>query len=130
MLARRLTTIRPAMTLAEAVETTHLYHVAGLTGGRTALVTTRQCRAPHHTVADAGLIGRRQVPTPGRCLSRPAGCAVWGHCPRAAATSWRAGGNRSRMVSYTYNLAGVLSLVALAAIAGRFQDATDETLPH
>src|SRR5262245_28811598 len=48
MLARRLTTILPAMTLAEAIETTRIHRVAGLTGDRTALVTTRPFRAPHH----------------------------------------------------------------------------------
>jgi magnesium chelatase family protein len=54
MLARRLTTILPALTLAEALETTRTPRVAGLTGARTALVTTRPCRAPHHTISDAG----------------------------------------------------------------------------
>jgi Magnesium chelatase, subunit ChlI len=44
MLARRLTTILPAMTLAEAIETTRIHRVAGLTGDRRALVTTRPFR--------------------------------------------------------------------------------------
>jgi magnesium chelatase family protein len=65
MLARRLTTILPEMTLAEAIETTRIHSVAGLTGGRTAFVTTRPFRAPHHTISDVGLIGGGQVPTPG-----------------------------------------------------------------
>jgi magnesium chelatase family protein len=65
MLARRLTTILPAMPLAEAVETTRLHRVAGLTGARTALVTARLCRAPHHTISDTGLIGEGHVPMPG-----------------------------------------------------------------
>jgi magnesium chelatase family protein len=54
MLARRLTTILPAMTLAEAIETTRIHRVAGRTGDRTAVVTTRPC-------------GRRTIPsrTPG-----------------------------------------------------------------
>jgi magnesium chelatase family protein len=65
MLARRLTTILPAMTLAEAIETTRIHRVAGLTGDRTAWVTTRPCRAPHHTISDVGLIGGGQVPLPG-----------------------------------------------------------------
>jgi magnesium chelatase family protein len=39
--------------------------VAGLTGDRTALVTTRPCRAPHQTISDAGLIGGGHVPMPG-----------------------------------------------------------------
>jgi magnesium chelatase family protein len=64
MLARRLTTILPAMTLAEAIETTRIHHVAGLTGDRTVLVTTRPCRAPHHTISDAGLPGGGHVPMP------------------------------------------------------------------
>src|ERR671923_1027203 len=65
MLARRLTTILPAMTLAEALETTRIHSIAGLTGDRTALVTTRPCRAPHHTLSDVGRIGGGQVPLPG-----------------------------------------------------------------
>jgi magnesium chelatase family protein len=65
MLARRLTTILPAMTLAEALETTRLHRVGNFTGDRTVLVTTRPCRAPHHPISDLGLIGGGQVPTPG-----------------------------------------------------------------
>jgi magnesium chelatase family protein len=65
MLARRLTTILPAMSLAEALGTTRIHRVAGLTGARTAVVTTRPFRAPHHTISDVGLIGGGQVPMPG-----------------------------------------------------------------
>ena len=46
MLARRLTTILPAMTLAEAIETARIHRVADLTGGRTAFVTRHPCGAP------------------------------------------------------------------------------------
>jgi magnesium chelatase family protein len=65
MLARRLTTILPVMTLPEAIETTRIHSIAGLNGDRTALVTTRPFRAPHHTLSDVGLIGGGQVPLPG-----------------------------------------------------------------
>jgi predicted ATPase with chaperone activity len=65
MVARRLTTILPAMTLAEALETTRIHSVAGLTGARTALVTTRPLRAPHHTISAVGLIGGGHIPMPG-----------------------------------------------------------------
>jgi magnesium chelatase family protein len=65
MLARRLPTILPAMTLAEEIETTRIYSVAGLTGARTALVTTRPFRAPHQTISDMGRIGGGHVPMPG-----------------------------------------------------------------
>jgi magnesium chelatase family protein len=65
MLARRLAGILPPMRLAEAWETTRIHRVAGLTGGPTAVVTTRPFRAPHHTMSDVGLIGGGQVPMPG-----------------------------------------------------------------
>jgi magnesium chelatase family protein len=65
MLARRLITILPAMSLVESLAATCIHRVAGLTGARTALVTTRPCRAPHHTLSDAGLIGGGHVPMPG-----------------------------------------------------------------
>jgi magnesium chelatase family protein len=64
-LARRLTTILPAMTLPEALDTTRIHRVAGLTGDRLAWVTTRPFRAPHHTISDVGLIGGGHVPMPG-----------------------------------------------------------------
>ena len=70
MMARRLTTIVPAMTLAEAIETTRIHRVAGLTGDHTALVTTRPFRVPHHTISDVGLIGGNFVKT-GPYLSWP-----------------------------------------------------------
>jgi magnesium chelatase family protein len=53
------------MTLVEALETTRIQRVAGLTGGRIAVVTTRPFRAPHHTISDVGLIGGGQRPLPG-----------------------------------------------------------------
>jgi magnesium chelatase family protein len=65
MVQCRLTTILPATTLAEAIETTRIYRVAGLTGDRTALVMSRPFRAPHHPISDAGLIGGGHVPMPG-----------------------------------------------------------------
>ncbi len=65
MLARRLTTILLAKTLVEALEKMHIHSIAGRTGERTAFVTTRPCRAPHHTISDAGLIGGGHAPMPG-----------------------------------------------------------------
>jgi magnesium chelatase family protein len=53
------------MTFAKAIETTRIRRVAGITGARTTLVTTRPCRAPHQTLSDVGLIGGGHVPRPG-----------------------------------------------------------------
>ena len=55
----------PAMTLTEAIETTRMQRVAGPTGDRTALIKNRPCRAPHHPISDAGLIGGGHVPMMG-----------------------------------------------------------------
>jgi magnesium chelatase family protein len=62
---RRRTPWLPAVTLAEAPETSRIYRVAGRTGARTAVVTTRPCRAPHQTISAVGLIGRGHSPIPG-----------------------------------------------------------------
>jgi len=52
------------MILAEGIETTNIYSVAGLIGDRTELVTTGPFRALHHTISDVGLIGGGRVPMP------------------------------------------------------------------
>jgi magnesium chelatase family protein len=53
------------ITLAEAIETTCIHSVAGLTSDRIAFVMTRPLRDPHHTISDVGLIGGGHVPMPG-----------------------------------------------------------------
>jgi magnesium chelatase family protein len=65
MLAKRLATILPPLTLEEALETTKIHSVVGLLQPRQALVTRRPFRAPHHTASDAGLLGGNINPTPG-----------------------------------------------------------------
>jgi magnesium chelatase family protein len=63
MLARRLPSILPQMTRAEALEVTRIQSVAGLHAG--GLVTSRPFRAPHHTISPAGLVGGGSPPRPG-----------------------------------------------------------------
>ena len=65
MLAKRLPTILPDLTLAEALETTKIHSVSGLLPSDKAIIATRPFRSPHHTISDAGLIGGGTVPKPG-----------------------------------------------------------------
>ncbi len=65
MLAKRLATILPAMTEAEAIETTKIHSVAGLLNDKNAFLATRPFRSPHHTISDAGLLGGSSNPIPG-----------------------------------------------------------------
>jgi magnesium chelatase family protein len=65
MLARRLPSILPPMTPAEAVDVTRIQSVSGLNGGRGGLVARRPFRAPHHTISASGLVGGGSYPLPG-----------------------------------------------------------------
>jgi magnesium chelatase family protein len=65
MLAKRIPTILPPMSLDEALETTRIHSVAGLLEDSRGLVGVRPFRSPHHTISDAGLIGGGTVPHPG-----------------------------------------------------------------
>ncbi len=65
MLARRLPSILPAMSSAEALEVTKVYSIAGLLAARPRVVATRPFRAPHHTASRVSLVGGGAVPRPG-----------------------------------------------------------------
>lgn len=65
MLAKRIPTILPPMSLNEAIETTRIHSVAGVLEDSRGLVATRPYRSPHHTISDAGLIGGGAIPRPG-----------------------------------------------------------------
>jgi len=65
MLAKRIPTILPNLTLEEALETTKIHSVAGLIPAGQGIVATRPFRSPHHTISDAALVGGGKFPRPG-----------------------------------------------------------------
>jgi magnesium chelatase family protein len=65
MLAKRLPTILPPLTLQEALETTKIHSVAGKLPEHATLVSKRPFRSPHHTISDVALVGGGGVPQPG-----------------------------------------------------------------
>ncbi len=65
MIAKRVPTIFPPMTLQEALETTKIHSIAGRLPPHQAMVSQRPFRAPHHTISDAGLLGGGSHPMPG-----------------------------------------------------------------
>ncbi|MDO5615490.1 MAG: YifB family Mg chelatase-like AAA ATPase [Cruoricaptor ignavus] len=65
MLAKRIPSILPSLTLKEALETTKIHSVAGKIGTETSLMTVRPFRNPHHTISDVALVGGGTYPQPG-----------------------------------------------------------------
>lgn len=65
MLAKRLTTILPALSEDEALETTKIHSAMGLNDTANGLITERPFRAPHHTISDVALVGGGSIPQPG-----------------------------------------------------------------
>lgn len=65
MLAKRISSILPPLSLSEALETTKIHSVAGRTLEKGGVITSRPFRAPHHTISDVALVGGGQFPQPG-----------------------------------------------------------------
>lgn len=65
MLAKRLPTILPPLTLSESLETTKIHSVSGNLKAKDALLTNRPFRAPHHTISDVAMVGGGSNPQPG-----------------------------------------------------------------
>ena len=65
MLAKRIPSILPNMSLEEALQTTKIHSIAGTLDPHKALIERRPFRAPHHTISDAGLLGGGAHPVPG-----------------------------------------------------------------
>ena len=65
MMAKRLPSILPPLSLAESLETTQIHSVAGKLKGGTSLISQRPFRSPHHTISEVALVGGGATPQPG-----------------------------------------------------------------
>jgi magnesium chelatase family protein len=65
MLAKRIPSILPPLTLQESLETTKIHSVAGKLGAKSTLISRRPYIAPHHSISDAALVGGGSIPQPG-----------------------------------------------------------------
>ena len=65
MMAKRLPSILPPLTLAESLETTQIHSVAGKLGKGMSLISQRPFRSPHHTISEVALVGGGATPQPG-----------------------------------------------------------------
>ena len=65
MMAKRLPSVLPPLTLAESLETTQIHSIAGKLGRDVSLISQRPFRAPHHTISEVALVGGGSNPQPG-----------------------------------------------------------------
>ena len=89
MLAKRIPTILPPMSLDEAIETTRIHSVAGVLDNSRGLVGTRPYRSPHHTISDAGLIGGGRFRGRAKCRSGITACYSSMSCRNFSAMCWK-----------------------------------------
>ena len=65
MIAKRVPTVLPEMSMSESLEATKIHSILGLVNDKMPLIAIRPFRSPHHTISDAGLIGGGRIPKPG-----------------------------------------------------------------
>ena len=89
MIAKRIPTILPALTLAESLETTRVYSSRGLLAPGQALMAIRPVRTPHHSSSSAALIGGGAIPQPGEVSLAHHGVLFLDEFPEFARARWR-----------------------------------------
>ena len=94
MLAQRIPTIMPLLTLEEALGTTKIYSILGLLGPKQSLVSARPFRAPHHTISTAGLIGGGSFRGPARLGLSHNGVLFLDELPNLTERHWKCFGSR------------------------------------
>jgi magnesium chelatase family protein len=97
MMAKRLPSILPPLTLAESLETTQIHSIAGKLGKGTSLISQRPFRAPHHTISEVALVGGGTTPQPGEISLAHNGVLFADELPEFTSTRWRCCASRSKI---------------------------------
>lgn len=97
MLARRLVTILPPMTEAEALEVTKIYSIVGLLPQADSVMLERPFRSPHHSISGSALLGGGSTPRPGEVTLAHNGVLFWTSCRSLNVLRWRCCVSRWRM---------------------------------
>ena len=94
MLAKRLPSILPPLSLGESLETTKIHSVAGKLGKDGGLISKRPFRAPHHTISTVAMTGGGSFPQPVKSVWHITAFYILMNCQSTAATYWRFFANR------------------------------------
>ena len=97
MLARRLVTILPPMTEAEALEVTKIYSIVGLLPQADSVMLERPFRSPHHSISGSALLGGGSTPRPGEVTLAHNAYSFWTSCRSLNVLRWRCCVSRWRM---------------------------------
>ena len=102
MMAKRLPSILPPLTLSESLETTQIHSIAGKLGKNVSLISQRPFRSPHHTISQVALVGGGATPQPGEISLHTMACSSATSCPsstrrpsRCCASLWKTGTSTS-----------------------------------
>jgi magnesium chelatase family protein len=98
MMAKRLPSILPPLSLAESLETTQIHSVAGILPSGTSLISQRPFRSPHHTISQVAMTGGTQKAQPGEVSLAHNGVLFCTSCPSSAVAHSRCCASRSKTV--------------------------------
>ena len=93
LIARRLPTVLPPLTLQEALDITKVYSIAGMLPNGCGLMRHRPFRSPHHTISTAGLVGGGSIPRRGRSAFPTTACSSSTSSPSSIGARWKSFAN-------------------------------------
>lgn len=103
MMAKRLPSILPPLSLGESLETTKIHSVAGKLGKNTSLIAIRPFRSPHHTISQVAMVGGGASPQPGEISLAHNGVLFWMNSLNSAGTCWKYSDNHLKTIESPFH---------------------------